>query len=409
MSVATSSVNAPLISSRVAVVLVLVSALTALGFLALTAYAPDLRSDKSGGATVVSKSAIGFAGLRVLLENMHVGVDVGREPPGVDSYSLVVLTPMPFTQDKDLDALARFAPRLIVLPKWSVSPDDEHEGWVKKLDPLLPGEIAKMLQTIAKDAKLVQHKGVFKTKLTADEERLRPTSPVGAIPIDRVQTISGPRLVPELVDDEGKAVLVRVKDTQTYILSDPDLLNNQGLAAVDTARIGYTLITGLRSGSKPVSFDVTLDGFRRSPDLLRTVFSPPFLGATLCALLAAALLGFHAMSRFGSPRLPDRVFAFGKRALADNTAAVIRMMKREPAMAPRYAQAVLGQTAAFFGIGREKAADPAVVRALEQRTDIPYRFADLNAEAREAHDTQSLIQIARKLFRWRRTITHGHL
>lgn len=409
MSVTTSLPNSPLVAPRVAVILVLVSALTALGFLALNAYAPDLRSDRSGAATVISKSAIGYAGLRVLLESLNDSVQVLREPPAQNASSLVILTPDPSTDANELDALGRNEPRLIILPKWVVSSDPDHDGWVKKLSPLLPAETTKMLQTIAKDAKLVQHKGLYKTGLAVEEPAFEPDWPVKPVSIEGEQTISGPNLVPELVDGEKKAVVVQIKGTQTFILAEPDLLNNQGLADRNTASIGYWIVEGARVGGGPISFDVTLNGFKRSPDLLRAVFSPPFLGATLCMLLAAALLGFHAMSRFGSPRPPDRVFAFGKRALADNTAAVIRMMKREPAMAPRYAQAVLYQTGAFFGIGREKAADPSTMRALEARASVPYRFADLSAEARDAHDAPGLMQVARKLFRWRRTITHGHL
>jgi hypothetical protein len=392
-----------------AVVLVLISALTALGFLALNAYAPDLRSDRTGKATVVSKSAIGFAGLRVLLENLHATVDVGREPPAAGAFSLVILTPEPSTDAKELAALGTSEPRLIVLPKWIVGEQAEHLGWVTKVAGLLPPETAKMLRTLDKDAALAQRKGIAKTKLTAEMPAFEPDWPVKPVAIDQLQTISGPNIEPVIVDDNKHAVLARVRNTQTYILAEPDLLNNQGLADRNTASIGYWIVQGARVGDGPISFDVTLDGFKRSPDLLRAVFSPPFLGATLCVLLAAAFLGFHAMSRFGSPRAPDRVYAFGKRALADNTAAVIRMMRREPAMAPRYAQAVLHQAGAFFGIGRDKAADPATMRALEARSPVPYRFADLSAEARGARNAQGLMQVARKLFRWRRTITHGHL
>ena len=406
MSVTTASSNSPLISPRVAVVLVLISALTALAFLALNAYAPDLRNEKSASATVVSKSAIGFAGLRVLLEDMHVRVDLGRDLTPKSAYSMVILTPEPSTDAKELDDVGKAALRLIVLPKWSVSEDQTHSGWVQKLNALPPAETAAMLQTMAKGAKLVQGTPGTTMRLHSEPDLIRPLH-ARSVTIDRPQTISGPNLMPVVVDEDGRAVLVFVKGTSTYILSDPDFLNNQGLANIDTARTGYALIDGLRSSSDPVSFDVTLNGFGRSPDLLRTVFSPPFLGATLCVLLAAAFLGFHAMSRFGSPRAPDCVFAFGKRALADNTAAVIRMMHREPAMAPRYAQAVLGQMLSFFGIGR--GADLSAIGVLEQRSPVPYRFADLSAEARDAHDAQSLMQVAKKLFRWRRTITHEHL
>src|SRR6185312_6284878 len=170
---------------------------------------------------------------------------------------------------------------------------------------------------IAKGAKLVQHKGIFKTKLKSQVPAFEPDWPVKPVSIDRLQTISGAGLVPEIVDDEGKAVLVRVGDTQTFILAEPDLLNNAGLADRNTAGIGYWIVNGARLGEGTIWFDATLNGFKRSPDLLRAVFSPPLLGATLCVLLAAAFLGFHAMSRFGSPKAPDRIYAFGKRALAD--------------------------------------------------------------------------------------------
>ncbi|MEJ1969409.1 MAG: DUF4350 domain-containing protein [Rhizomicrobium sp.] len=408
MSMSATSPGAPLVSPRVAVALVLVSALSALAFLALNAYAPDLRSDKSGGATVISKSAIGFAGLRTLLENMQVDVDVGRETPGNGQFSLVILTPEPFGDAKALTALARLGPRLIVLPKWNVAEDPDHAGWVTKFDALSPEAGGAVLADFAKTAKLAQRKGVYRTRLVGFEG-FRLKAPSVPVSVEQLQTVAGPNLENTVVDDEGKAVVAHLRGTQTYILADPDVMDNHGIADPAMARIAYALVQALRVRDSAVSFDVTLDGFRRSPDLLKTVFSPPFLGATLCVLLAAGFLGFHAMSRFGAPRRVGRVFAFGKRALADNTAAVIRMMKREPAMAPRYAQAVLHQTAAFFGIGRDKAADPAVIRMLEQRGALPYRFADLNAEAVAAHDTLGLMQAARKLYRWRRTITHGHL
>ncbi len=57
---------APVISSAVAVGLVIVSVLSLIAFFALSAYTPDIRDD-SGEAHALSKSAIGFAGLRVLL------------------------------------------------------------------------------------------------------------------------------------------------------------------------------------------------------------------------------------------------------------------------------------------------------------------------------------------------------
>ena len=409
MSVPAAETQAPLLTPRVAITLVLVSVLTALAFLALTAFAPDLRSGRSSGATVISKSAVGFAALRLLLDDMGIETAVGREPPSATGgFSLVILTPEPSTAATELATLAGPGPRLVILPKWIVAPDPEHSDWVRKLETDAPGDIAAMIQTIAKGARLAQRASMQKVLLGGVYARFRSPPSTARIAIDRLQTISGPNLEPDLTDEHGNAVLVQVKGTEIYILADPDLLNDQGLAGLDAARIAYTLVQAVRVGNAPVSFDVTLNGFKRSPGLLRSVFSPPLLGATLCVLLAAGFLGFHAMSRFGSPPLPGRALAFGKRALADNTAEVIRMMHREPAMAARYAQAVLSQVALHFSLDREAVADPDMVSRIEQRGQAPFRYAELSAEACRASDTYALVDVATKLYRWKQAVTHGH-
>jgi hypothetical protein len=168
------------------------------------------------------------------------------------------------------------------------------------------------------------------------------------------------------------------------------------------------LILDLRRNDGPIRFDLTLNGFRKSPEVLRAVFSPPFLGATLCAILAAAFIAFHAFSRFGPVARPDRVFAFGKRALADNTAAVIRLMRREPQMARRYAQATLRMVAERTGVARERMAEPGWLAMLEKRNGTQLPFAELDAEAARVRDTNALIKVAEKLYRWRRGILHEH-
>jgi hypothetical protein len=394
------------ITPRMAVGLVLVSALSLIAYFALSAYAPDLRSDTSGGGDALSKSAVGFAGARFLLDKADVPVTLGKGPPPPGAFSLVILTPEISTGTDAIAALAQSGVRLIVLPKWMVAPEPLHPGWVRNAGIWNDATVAALMTPLVKKAKIRQ--GGSRTQLAAMYPRFKPTLPLQPVSIETVQTISGDNLEPDIVDDEGYAVLAQVKGTRTYILADPDLLNNHGLGNADTARFAYRLIETLRIDARPVSFDVTLNGFGKSPNLLRTVFSPPFLGATLCALLAAAFIGFHAFRRFGGAARPDRVFAFGKRALADNTAAVIRMMHREPRMARPYAQAMLNLVAAHVGLPREKAADPSWIRGLEKRGRSPHRFEELNAEAGQVHDTHGLIKVAAKLFQWRRGILNEH-
>src|SRR5262249_23228178 len=119
--------------------------------------------------------------------------------------------------------------------------------------------------------------------------------------LDSLQTISGPNWLGYITDEEGRIVVGRLMGTQVYVLSDPDLLNNKGLHDLATARAADDIIRSLRRGNGPAIFDVTLAGYRNSPNFLRLPFEPPLLGATLCALLAALLIGAHAAMRFGRP------------------------------------------------------------------------------------------------------------
>lgn len=398
---------APFITSRVAIGLVVVSALSLLVYLLLSAYAPELRSEKSGGNDALSKSAIGFAGLRYLLDNTGNEVEIGRRPPLPSTYSLVILTPDADSEQSEVARLASPGARLIVLPKWMVFADPRHPGWVTSFGAYMPGVTSRLLATITPDSKIKQSKGAGKVQFRGVFPRFQPVAGHAA-QIDTLQTISGKNLEADIVDDHGNAVLAQVKGTQTYLLADPDLLNNQGLHDAGTARMAVDLIALLRNSERPVSFDVTLNGIRSSPDLLRAAFSPPFLGATLCVILAALFIAYHAFNRFGAAARQDRVYAFGKRALADNTAAVIRMMHREPAMAPRYAQATLNLVAAHIGLPRERTQDVAWVNALEKSRGAEGQFAELNAEAAAVRDTGALLRVATRLYKWRRGILHGH-
>src|SRR5947199_8922889 len=89
-----------------AVGLLLVSAFSLLAYLLLSAYAPDLRSEETGGGNVLSKSAVGFAAARFLLKESGVETHVGRTHPEVDRFGVVVLTPEITSTRTELKTLA---------------------------------------------------------------------------------------------------------------------------------------------------------------------------------------------------------------------------------------------------------------------------------------------------------------
>ena len=400
-----------LFSPKVVLALVLTAVFSASAFLALSAYAPDLRTGQDGGAHALSKSAIGYAGLARLLRDEGRTVLISRSPPGrsangaalarSDPRGLLILTPKPGAAPKDLQAFNFRGWIMIVLPKWGGSPNPLRPGWVDKAGLFDPGAVAAPVTGLAKGAAIARRTGVtapvlrLRTRRTPDGVDMRLSA------VDRLQTISGPGLKPVLTDEAGRAVLARYGDSQIFILADPDLINTQGLASLDNARLAQAVIDAFGPG--PVIFDVTLAGFTRGRSLLRLMLEPPLLGVVICLLAAAALMGLHAAARFGPPLVGGRALALGKLALADNSAGLIRMARREPRMAPGYAALVREGVARAVGVprGLEAGEADAVLDRLGAARHVTTTWSELAAQAQAVNTNADLMRLARRLFDWR--------
>ena len=393
------------ISPRIAIGLAVVSMLSLIAFFALSAYAPDFRDDSDGQAHVLSKTAIGYAGLRVLLEESGIESTLSRSSKREgDAPSLLVLTPPPGAEPKDVLNTAlpdeSAGPALIILPKWLVFADPARFGRVVKGTTMGEKMPENLLKSISDKSKISARKGEAAPELTSTIPSL--SVPAGMARIDRLQTLSGDEWLPILKAGNGGIVLARLKDSSVYVLADPDLVNTHGLNDLPTSALAVAMIQRLRSGDRPVAFDLTLNGMGKSPSLLREMFAPPFLGATLCAIFAAMLIGFHAAVRFGTPPNEGPVFARGKTALVSNAADMIRMLHREPNMAPRYAQTTRNLAAGALGIRRQ---DAESFKGLEREGEPG--FDALMAEAGWAHSRGALLHVARRLYDWRERITHA--
>jgi hypothetical protein len=113
----------------------------------------------------------------------------------------------------------------------------------------------------------------------------------------------------------------------------------------------------MRDDGAPIDFDVSLAGVGGERNLLRLAIEPPFLGATLCLLAAAALVGVQAWSRFGPPAPSAGGPPPGKTALVENGASMIRLARREPRMARRYVRLCRQRAAAALGAANLEGAD----------------------------------------------------
>ncbi|HKT54977.1 MAG TPA: hypothetical protein VJP88_11045, partial [Caulobacteraceae bacterium] len=248
---ASSPAVSQVFSPRTALLMLLAGIFSFSAYFVLSAYAPDLRSGDDGGAHALSKSAVGYAGLVRLLNAMGAPTAISHAEPKTlrGPMSLLVLTPTPTTDALDLDQAAASAPvALVILPKWQAVPSPTNTGWVQAAGTVEPQLLTPMLAK--RFGKVTVSRRADDAPLTVwragQTESMQTTGP-----INQLQTIAGPALTPILIDGQGGVVLARGAGN-VFLLSDPDLLDTQGLKSLATARVAVGLISDLRVGQGPV-------------------------------------------------------------------------------------------------------------------------------------------------------------
>ena len=387
-------------NARLMLLVTAVGVLAFIAMLVLGAYAPDLRSGHNGGTHALSNGATGFSGLVRLAEATGQNPVIVRSTPDLDSEDLAVISPDHGSVQLG-DILQRRGARatLIVLPKWDTQPDALKTGWVRIAGLLPPQDPAR---TLAPADPFEIHRD--KTR----GEALRSVDP--SAPADvrflapRVlQTMSGRRVKPIIVDDRGRVVLGQVGAGHLYVLADPDLLNNHGMGDVRQARAAVALLRFLNStGADAVLFDVTANGLGRSRSPLKLAFDVPFLAVTLTIFAAMALAGWQALIRFGPVRRRPRAIAFGQAALVDNSAALIRKAGREAALGPRYVELIKERAIALFAL--PPSTDSQAIGERLESLNPSRSFHSAAQAAIHARSRDELLGAARSLHHWLKEI-----
>ncbi len=393
-------------SPRVAIILFLVGVFSFSAFITLSTFAPDFMDGNDGQAHALSKSAIGYAGTVKLLKAQGTQVQVSRTGPTGLSTTLVVLTPQSKVTLEDIERLAH-TNALIVLPKWLPVQSFTRPGWVRESSPYSETTVAEILKDIAPKARIKQETGAAAPALQAEANNAWLTKDPGTLrpgKIAELQTVVAPELIPLVTTKDGKTVLGVVRDREEpaiYVLTEPDLLNNQGIADVATARAGMAMLAALNGDGDPITFDVTLNGFERSRSLLKLALQPPLLAATLSFVIVAAMLAWRAATRSGPTARGKRAIALGKRTLADNSAALIRLAGRDHTMAPRYAQMVRTVVAEQIHVARDASETTnAELDRIAQSRGVPATYSELAAEAAAATTATETLNTARRLHAW---------
>jgi hypothetical protein len=373
----------------------------------LSAYAPELRSGDDGRTHALSRSSVGFSGVVRLLRETGAPVLTARTALTEDARGgLLVLTPeLGATAPEDL-ITSHAGPTLIVLPKWQAIPEPAHRGWVKTLNPAPPRIVAESLPTALRQGARL---GRRTDAATIQVYRPGGRAMGGPVQVEALQTLTGPGWTPVAVDQTGAPVLAMKENTWTYVLADPDLLNTQGLKTVNGAVVALDILSVIRDPDAPVVFDLTQHGFGRSQNILRLMLEPPLLGATLVILALAAFAGAQAAVRFGPAREGGRVLALGKSGLADNTAGLIRLARREHRMALPYAALIRRRAAHAVGAPRGLEDDQltAFLDRVSAASGSGQSYSALLEQAERAQSSADLMQVAGDLNRWKQELIRG--
>ncbi|MEE4289491.1 MAG: DUF4350 domain-containing protein, partial [Erythrobacter sp.] len=299
-----------------------------------------------GGSHAGSQGINGYSALVELVEADGFETDVSRSPSELETSDILVLTPPGRMEPDELEAILderEFrGPTLVILPKWNAfpprfmgeveDPDKIREGWVLLAGTSTPrwadedsGPLALGIKpggALAVEADAVEEASSPEAE-TAPRPNLQPRRfrTLGAIAgiSGELPTANGvfadhkePHF-PIVVDGENRPIALAL-DSGRYeepdidsrpshwivFVVDPDLMNNWGIADPARARTALSIVRAMGTGGKGrVVFDMTLNGFGGTVNLLTLAFQPPFLAATICLLLAMFIIAWRAFLRFG--------------------------------------------------------------------------------------------------------------
>ncbi|MCB2061164.1 MAG: DUF4350 domain-containing protein [Novosphingobium sp.] len=431
---AASDAGAGPFSPRAVLVLVLFGAAVFVALLWMIGTGYGTGSANDGGNHAGGKGLNGFAAFAAYLDKRGYAVRNSRSEAVLDDPGLLVLTPPHVTDGKELDRIVGhrhlIGPTMVILPKWIASGVPQgtpgaKKGWVR-----LSGARPPIWKGFRDDV------SVSVGPLDKGDKAARWTGAglEGKLPVaEKVQAGSGAKLVPLVVGKrDGRILAAYVDDGGSYplleqmalrprgdsrtrrryfplvMVFEPDLLDNYGMARAANARLGERLVQAAGYGAADgVNFDLTLNGHGRSPNLLTLAFTPPFLAATLCLLMAALAVGWRAFLRFGPARKPVRAIAFGKRALVANSAGLIRRARRLHLIAAPYARRARERLAAALGLPR--LADPAETeaaldRAIAARLPDSAPFSAISARLAAARKPHDILRAAQDLHALERTL-----
>lgn len=421
-------------SRRAVLAIVLIGAALFVALLWMIGTGTGMGSANDGQAHADGKGLNGYAAMADYLERRGFPVRKAKNEGALDKPGLLILTPPAHADGGDIEKIVSarryVGPTIVVTPKWMAAPPARQQtqarkGWVRLVGTLGPrwdgflDDVAVTVGPADANGQPARWRGMGLTGALPDREHMLWGRGDRLVPLIAEQD---GRILAALIDDGGsypsledfalESMKTEVEDEDLYplvLVFEPDLLDNYGMASVENARLAEKLVgaSGIGAG-QPVIFDMTLNGFGQSQNLLTLAFTPPFLAATLCLLLAALIVGWRAFLRFGPPVAAERAIAFGKRALVSNAASFVRRSGRLHLVAGPYGDRARERLARGLGLPRHldsPHAEEAIDRALASREPDAEPFSAIMARLKQARKAHDLLKAARDLHALERKLT----
>jgi hypothetical protein len=376
----------------------------------LAATGDDGATRDSIGPSTDSRSAVGYAGIADILEQIGTPVvrsrSRSRERLG-DGGVLVVAEPRVTPQTEPVvRKLIDANTVLLVLPKWDGAPDPDHRGWIGRAAISAPFFAQSAFDLTNKMGQVVRGP----PPRIWDRNLVGPTPAISGV----FQFIRSKAVRPIVADgDEILVGEIRQKSgRRIWVLSDPDVIANGGLGKAGNAAFAVALIGKMRHGGGPVVFDEAIHGAAgQTPSLIDLLFHRPILPTTIAGLIAVGLLLWSAAPRFGAAEPSPAVLDSGKIALIANTAALLGRASHRRLMIQRFVEATLrdvgrrlraprglsdaglAQWLGRAGGARGVGADPVLMLETAAATGKAQPFA--------------LVGLARQITLWKREMTDG--
>jgi hypothetical protein len=376
---------------------------------------PSLTADPS----VFSTSALGHRAAATFLRESGLTVKTrrSRRSLAADAKTAVVVAEPVFKHEDrtreeaeaDLDALAEQAadlkaPFVIVLPKWKGAPIRTGNGmWIKEATLKERSVVVEALDQLsdsgARPSNIVRPAGQATRTIQTDAgttvelvapQFLRPGT-AGVRPI--VSTRDGV-LIGRIVSPFG----------EWFVVSDPDLLNNHGLARADNASTFLAFLRD-RLGVRGVVFDEVSHGLAAETPFMAELLNFPLVLVVVHGALLFGLLVLRGLARFGKPTpFPPRLMP-GKTGLIENTAQLLASRGRLLTSARRYYVDVVAEVAVRYH--RDPNENPETLhKALQEATTkkgIEFNLMEVakTMAGRGRSSTAAILEAAVALHDWR--------